>query len=378
MREAILLIPGVNGKVQNRQRDRLVEGLITVPRHVTVKELPPPPGADARRLEVTCHDGDPRTIDVHEAYWGDIMTSLSASSLGRRVRNGFPLLLYWIPLAFGRSFVSGGYMGWTLGVAAAALFFWYLGVLALVLDQAIDQLLTHFPNVATPTRAAAVVPWIERAASRLDGVVSAMVLIAGATVVFAPVGQLVDIAAFTRRYLRGMCGPKDDVAIVDRVGCRVRDAFDTVCAHQHYDRVTIVAHSFGATIAAEVLSRVPLGDRAGSFRLVTLGGSLAVTALQAPWVADRIATTESRRGIREWIDLYADTDWLCTATPPQAITSRIVSRKIEHAASWLDVCLGRTHDRYYSHPEAIAVLVDAPGDRTVTPVPEPPVEHEDR
>lgn len=349
MHEALVLIHGVNGLVRNEQRDRLVQGLKTVPHNVDVVETGmDDESLDARRLVLSYPDGSEKTLDVVDAYWGDMITLLSRESFARRVWNGARQFGYWVPLVFTKPFRSGGFIGLTAALSSLVLISWYATVIALVVDAVVAVEFVH-------TFVGAL--WLSRLSPGSETMAAAVVL-SGTGMVLLPVSQVLDLAGFSRRYLKNLLGNDSDLGVRDSVGARIRDVVHRVTRSRRYDRVTVVAHSFGVTIATEVLSQAPLGGRPASFRLVTLGGALDVTSDRAPWVAECIRKCVDRPEIESWHDFYSDTDWLCTATPePADRPGSITGEDIIHTASFGDRLAGRTHSRYFTHPRVIETLV---------------------
>lgn len=123
-----------------------------------------------------------------------------------------------------------------------------------------------------------------------------------------------------------------------------------------YERVLLVAHSYGAVIAVDLLGSVPPPE-CPPLHLVTMASPFVGLRLWAEWIDD--AVKEAFNKVPAWTDLYAPTDMLCGPVPghveqfgPEA------SFKLEFGEPWQRASL-QTHDCYLDDEETARHIAEA-------------------
>jgi hypothetical protein len=351
--EAVIVIHGLEVGEKDSTRAHVLKALEVVPERgrVIPKGSCGVAGVEGVRLEVHQVGHEHRVMDVYEAYWGDLVTRLSQQSLPIRMRRGLEMLLYWgLSRVWGRIW---RYKWLTFNMLSIALvtLLWYYGVVALFLKDfgsntsILQPVIGGLQSWMTSTSAQwgvkleAWQPWL--VASLLMGVL--------------PVSMVVDISDFTRRYLQNEL-LSEGLGLRDHIRHRVLRVVQNICESGQYERVTIVAHSFGVVVAVDVLAgyeseaRVPL-------RFITLAGPLEMLAQREDWVGLEIKKCAESPHLEQWFDFYSPEDWFGFPTPPAAAQDRLQPREVRHGVSFMDRLMGATHRRYFGHQEFVHTLL---------------------
>lgn len=339
--EAIILIPGMKRSAVHNQRARFIAGL----EHVwegdalaRAEDGPP----DGVRL-VAREQG--RTLDVYEAYWNDLVPSLTEQGLRARVLRGLSLTGYWAFSGIWRGIT--GRPSLTVGTMTAGLVLvaWYLGVLLLFADA-----LAANPDLLFGV----TVPETARAAIGAVGTWWLWLLTSVLTVV-VPVSVVVDIMDFAKIYASEEVVEDDELALRFQVVSRVRDQIRRALANEAYSRVTIVGHSFGAVLAVDVMSDLPLPDDT-RLRMVTLGSPAELLARKAAWLDAEIDACAARPDLDEWVDIVSRADWLASGTSPKTFP-KVREVGVRPHGTLVDRVAAKVHSRYFDSQEAINEIV---------------------
>lgn len=365
-REAVILVPSMLAMLkseQDVQRERLVKGLSEVPEwvHVEPQGAAAVEGVEGIRLQVTHPDQHTATLDVYEAYWGDLIPRLSQEELVVRVKRGTTLLFYWAVSGIWRGVRGRVYLTVSFIATAFILLAWYYSTVALLLT-AIGENPNLLTGQAGETGEGVPPAGLLQQIAVLLGKVGewmggwsvwlAVALLMG----FVPVNKIVDVSDFTRRYLRNETVDDGPVGLQDRLRKRVRDVVAHVCEAGAYERITIAAHSFGCMIAVDVLAdyAAPAGVR---LRLVTMGGPLEILSHRAGWVQEEIDRCASAESLEAWVDFYSEVDWFCSATPFDASLPRLQHCEVHDQASLSEKLTGETHQRYFGQKKVVHTLL---------------------
>jgi hypothetical protein len=346
-RDLIVLVPGLTRFAQGEQRESFIQGLVKTSEDPLVRRVD---GSNGRPSVVTLEVTRGQEVvptDVQEAYWNDLVPSLTAAGLRARVVRGLALFLYWAFSPAWRGFLGRKYLTVGLMVSGIALVVWYYGVLALFLDALLND----------PGTNEVIARYAEFARGALEAVAGWKIWL-GASVIMGliPVAVLIDIMDFCKRYLvnepTGSGGIGLHVAIRDRVRSQVLDALK---ADHPYDRLVLVSHSFGTVVAVDVLADLPLppGSRV---RFVTLGSPVELLVRKAPWLQGEIHKCCERPDLEAWIDIRAENDWFATGVP-RAEDERCRSLRVPVRGTIVDTVTGRTHARYFDQEEAVAATL---------------------
>lgn len=320
-RRAIILVPGFGRKEQGNERDKLASAMRTYAdgwKVVLADEAP----ADTVRLIATSREGDVvNTIDLYEAYWGDLIPDWSEESPLNRFKRGTNLIWYWL---------TGGLRGWlaqrrvpprtsfAMVIAALMLLFWYLIVILFVVQ------IIGTGGYKLPAELASIKP-LETLWNTIGD--WAKTAIGSAVIVFAIwlwglgfLEQFANISAYTKAYLRDETFGGSEIGLRAKARHRVLAALDTVEAAEtaqdgrSYDEIGVVAHSLGGAIALDALAEY--GPRLEKTVLMTWGSALGSLAQQEPLIERQIARLyESETRIHNWIDIVFRKDFMGSKAP---------------------------------------------------------------
>ncbi|MEH2293221.1 hypothetical protein [Nostoc sp.] len=138
---------------------------------------------------------------------------------------------------------------------------------------------------------------------------------------------------------------------------QVADKLNAVLETGLYDRVTILAHSFGVVIATDLLADYQ-GDH--RVRYISMGGCLKFISCKSRHIENEISKCLDNKKIEAWIDFYSDQDWLCTKTPIPKKSSheRIQQTKTQTSFSLLKQLTGESHDNYFTNEEVLKAVLN--------------------
>jgi hypothetical protein len=353
-KEAIVFIPGIFGKEQDFYLNAyLIKGLTQNAVSARIYETGEAliEGCKGKRLEVKFHSGETKTIDVYEAFWADLLTTLSTQNLKDKVLRGTSLLLYWVFSGIWKTFkecpnLVGGFV-----TSLVLVTFWYYGTVAMVLT-AIGQDPTFFGSKLP-------LGWSERLGQLGNAMGGWSVwLLISAFLTFIPINILVDLADFAKYHLQDAIDEGTGETIRAKLRKRILETLERVLNAKVYDRVTLLTHSYGAVIGTELLSNLkhPLPQ---PVRYITLGGPLKFLSLRATWIHEIIKGCLQNPSVESWTDYYSDLDWICTRTPiPGEISQKFESRKTIRQVSPWEMISGKSHSFYFYEKDVIEQLLD--------------------
>ena len=133
-RELILFVPGMGGTERERYLSLLVGGIghffrmRAMPYEVAIE--PGDAAVGRHRFRLAGPDGT-RTIDVREAFWGDLRMPLSGEPQFAKIVRGFGLLGYWaLAPRIWSMFAKSAFMAINMIVTTMLLLAWYWGAVA--------------------------------------------------------------------------------------------------------------------------------------------------------------------------------------------------------------------------------------------------------
>jgi len=351
-REAIIFVHGFYlGRDRNYFLDCLSTGLTEVLEFPRVEEIGEEKiiGHTGKKFKLYLDKGN-KEIDVYDAYWNDLFDKhLSSSALKNQVFRGIYILLYWFftknllalrnspPLLIG------------LGTSLLLWMFWFYGIIALAfvaLGQ--EPSFLGFPiseDFSKPISAFGqhMTNW------------SAWLIVSG-IFSFIPINLIADVADFSTRYLEE--DPEGKI-LKAKIRKRVADKLNAVLETGFYDKVTVLAHSFGVVIATDLLADYQQDSRV---RYISMGGCLRFISCKSRQIEKEIFKCLENDKIEDWVDFYSDQDWLCTKTPvPKKYNScRIHHKETKPTVSLFKRLSGESHDHYFTNEEVLKIVLNLP------------------
>lgn len=342
-KELILFVPGMSVEHRGQYLDMLHDGL---KRYCTGRGISyqssDHAAADGSSIKSLDLPEQGRRVEIQEVYWSDLVPLLSQCGVVGKVLRGAGLLSFW---AFNgrlwRSVVQAKYM--TLSMILTLLLFlvWYATALLAGLEAVASK-----PEVfGVSVLPVAVERWVEHIAGWQSW------LIVSALLVFLPTTEVLDISYGTKAYLQNLNG------LAQKVRARLARAISSVEGREDYERITVVAHSFGSVVAAEVLADYT-GPATDKIRFVTLGGPLLVMGARSPRVAE--AARRLLNGMRSgggWLDFYSHQDWLCTVSVPGGGHAGYEALPLEAKVSTADKYSGKSHQLYFQDFDVMEAIL---------------------
>jgi hypothetical protein len=340
--EAVIFIPGLLGEEKGYFFNILCEGLesqeqfdLKIMGEVNI------PGHSSKRFGIYSGEKLLKKIDIYEAYWLDIVTEqrLSDKDFRTKLVEGADLLIYWIFSPVWKAFYEVPSLIIGLFISLFILVFWYYGILLTLLKEVAEK--SYVLGQDIPDSWSAYAKVIEQI---LDNW-SLLILIG---IIFSIIGgisidKLIDKAHFVKKYLGNVGG----ILLRNKIRCRVKNITDDVL--KNYDKLTIVAHSFGVIIATDFLADYHYTKK---IEYISLGGTLKVLSYRSKWIREEIKKCLNNKLVSKWDDYYSKQDWLGTKTPvfPGNNSTKIKLHEFPIQCSFMDRLLGITHIAYLSNP----------------------------
>jgi hypothetical protein len=365
-REAVVLVHGINGRSRNECLQLLLHGLEQVPERWKVirSGLPLVDGLEGQAIHVERTKGDAgRTLDVYEAFWGDLMPSLTQQPVIRRVGQGASLLSYWLFSRVWAGIRKYRWLSLQLVLTTLVVLFWYYGALATFLSASSSESSTLQDLAKSEFLAplAGLLQWIGAKMGTWKVWAVATVLLG-----LVPTNQAVDAINLSRLYLLDWRPGMEAVGVRARTRKRIAQVLRSIVESGNYERVTVVAHSFGVVLAVDVLGDFE-SNHDVELRLLTLGGPLEVLVHREQWVSKEIEKCVNNEHVTTWLDIYSEEDWLGFRTPGPGQHPKLQHHETSHRASLVDKLLGRTHRWYYGNEEVLAYVLGVPPQRLPLP-----------
>lgn len=348
-RDAIVLVPGARIAQQGEHLGVLLEGFRKAAESVIcgAESEALIEGLKGRRLPFTfVATGETRQVDFFECYLSDLVPSLSQQSPLVKLREGTKVLLFWFTSGMWRGVRQHTYLVLSAIVSAIVFLLWYFSVLALGLTA-----LGEFkPPEGSPLFAHAVslaADWGKRLGSWVMWLGLATVL------GMARADRLADISHFLRRYLTS-----DELR--EEFQYRLREPLYQIVRSGEYARVTLLAHSFGSLVAADVLAgfKHTGGPKVG---VITLGSPAAVLLHMTTWLPDELKRCSENDDIEFWIDFSSCSDWMGAPVRFEgALAFPFAPIELRGMGGLAAQFTGGAHRAYFHRREVMECLV-APG-----------------
>jgi len=345
-RQAVLLIPGLRLYSQGEILDQFVSSLANSVQSQDCSKSTDARVAGLTGKRITCtpldSNAQSREIDVFEAYYADLIPDVATASPLLKLRQGTALMAFWffsrIWLAFSRKI----YLAGSGLVTALLLLLWYVSVLAVGL-AAVGNLPVS-PDQAVLYRSAEILGNLGESLGSWS-----LWLGLGTLLSVLKVGRLANMSNFVRTFLQ-------DRETSNQVRARSREPLRQILMSGEYDRLTVVAHSFGTVIAVDLMSDFPGANGVG-VRTITLGGAVAVFSYVSSWLSKRTEVCQQNRHIASWIDYSSPSDWLGDEMPFQSTTFPFTKNRIDEMGGWLSRMSGRTHLGYFHRREVMEEVI---------------------
>lgn len=350
-KEAIVFIPAMTAQEKDFYLNYLSIGLTEhiESTSIKVKEIGEAKtgGCTGKKFELYQDGEKVKTIDIYEVYWGDLFSKLSEKDLKARVLSGIQLVFYWFFSKIWTSVREAPLLFMGLLISLLLFTLWFYGTLVMALT-AIGQDNNFLGFKIEPSLAKEIGEFGERMGGW------SVWLIASALLSLIPVNAGVDIFDFARRYL-----DEDTDGRIIRAKTRQRASviLDDVLNENTYDKATVLAHSFGITIATDFLADY---QHTQKIRYISMGGALKALSYKSEWVEKEIKKCLNNNTIEVWIDFYSEQDWLCTKTPiPVGCSSQKIQYKKNNLKfSLLKQISGKSHEHYFTDENVLRTILD--------------------
>ncbi|NEO33211.1 MAG: hypothetical protein F6K36_22855 [Symploca sp. SIO3C6] len=342
--EAIIFIPGLNPRQRGHHLDTLSQGLKNL-EHCKFQDRGDAKilGHTGKRFDVYCNNNQTHKIlDIYEADWIDIFAEekISTKRLLNKFISGFQLLWYWFDSRIWAVIPEAPSLTLGIIVYSLLLILWYLSILIMVMviigeDPSFFgfNLASIFPDLPN------LLSKLGNALGRLNLWISISIILS-----FIKIDKVIDLAHIVKLYL-GI--NQKSMNLKSKVRERIIYLLEDVL--KDYENVTVVAHSFGVTIATDILadyySLKPI-------KYITLGGQLRVLGYKNQWLQKEIKKLMENDSLLTWINYYSSDDWLGgdSWSKQNFNSKKFTSKPIELKFDRLERLLGKTHLHYLYYP----------------------------
>jgi hypothetical protein len=277
--------------------------------------------------------------------------------------SGFALLAYWLlgPRTWQAAFSASWYMAISFMLAGLVLLAWYASVVTSALDWLI-QSAHHFATVPVLAPLAKIVGSPPQG-SQVKAVEDIGIGLARAFAIILPLTPLlivVDLSRLSKFYLQNAEGD-DGVGLRERIRLRLRKRFLWANA-QDYERVIVVAHSFGTLPVVDLLADWQAAEDFGRLKVITLGSPAGIFAFKSAWMKQQVAAATAKHPALGWFDFRLDRDFLSSGLVTRSTpTSRadVVFRKLATSQGVLAGLFGDIHMNYLAAPETMSEILRA-------------------
>lgn len=350
-KELIIFIPGMGVNEPEEYLEKLMKGIRSFcqTRGLPLRSLEDSgePGTGRRQIEVKLEDSSVKTIDIQETYWADLRPLLSSESIMRKFLRGFNLLIFWVSSLKTWSQVRySKFMMFNMIFTLMLMLTWYYGALAAGVTAIVSN--PDFFGYSLPD---GLPEWFKNLGKDMGG--WSVWAIAAIFMGLLPVNEMIDISYSTKGYLQNRHGMRHKVC--GRIAKALADAGRS--AGKGYDRITVLAHSFGVVVETEVLADYT-GENAPKARAMTLGGPLLLIAARSDRVQKALDRFIANDKVETWVDFFSDQDWLCTKSPvDENVIKKFQSRRITATVPFDEMARGESHNLYFDDPDVISTLL---------------------
>lgn len=419
-KRAVLLVPGLSRAPQQTRAEALTDNLEAVvqKRHLTKGK--PVTIAGMQGFTLTASDADtsaPDEIHVFEAYWSDLLYSVSATSPWGKLWNGFELLLYWFvhPANLKVGVFSKKMIGLALLGGAVLLIAWYMtiamhvasavsgdpskdplndagtidierllpGTTLTVTDangeEAVVTVAEAEPPAGTAAAPRSTAEEIEEALADdwVSGLIGSfirmmqwiaerpwwglLVLMLG----FMKIDVIADTARSTKDYLLNRADPASEkgkeVGLRDKLRRRVIDRLTLVLDTRGYGDVIVVGHSMGAVLAIDALREWPKTDDFTRLKLATVATPFSLFESRADDLRiERLALVGEDSPLKWWRDYNCDADYYGEPIEGHAEAFTHQSISVHLDGWWWQALNGGTHNAFYRADELLTDIATQP------------------
>ncbi|MGB3758269.1 MAG: hypothetical protein WBA07_18140 [Rivularia sp. (in: cyanobacteria)] len=346
--EAVIFVPGLSEQEKGYLLDILCEGIENQERldFQLIGEVDIP-GHSSKRFGVYSGETLLKKIDIYEAFWLDIIAEERLSNKDYRTKliEGADLLVYWIFSPVWKAFYEVPSLIIGLFLSLLILVFWYYGILVTIIKDVAET--SNIFGQMVPGSWSEYAKVVEQILDQWSLFIFLGIILS----IFGSISvdKLIDKAHIVKKYLGNVGG----IVLRNKIRCRVKRITDDVL--HNYEKLTIVAHSFGVIIATDFLADYSSTKK---IEYITLGGTLNVLSYRSKWIKQEIDKCLSNKFVSKWDDYYSMQDWLGGKTPVSLgrNSNKIKLHEFPIQCSFIDRLSGTTHMAYLSNPVWARIL----------------------
>lgn len=143
LKRAVILVPGFSKREKLAARHQLINSIHSYSDGYSTTESDHP--QDSEAVQITAHsrkDGFDVTLDIYEAFWGDLIPDWGNESPWQRFKRGFSMIFYW-----GTGGLAKAVWHWrgpfktlvALVISGLLLILWYLTVISVLVGAIVND-----------------------------------------------------------------------------------------------------------------------------------------------------------------------------------------------------------------------------------------------
>lgn len=340
--ETVIFIPGLFHEEKGYYFDILSEGLENQER-LNLKSIGDVsiPGHTGKKFGIYSGKNLLKEIHIYEAFWLDIIAEekLSNKDLRAKLLEGSSLLIYWLFSSIWIAFFEVPSLIIGLTTSLFALVFWYYGIILTVIKDVAEK-----DNIFGQPIPRDLPQYTDAIVQVLDN--WTIFIFIGIVLSFVggiSLDKMIDQAYFIKRYLGNIRG----IALRNKIRSRLKKITDDIL--DNYDKVTILAHSFGSVVGTDFLADYRSQK---TLNYIILGGNLKLLSYRSTWIKEEISQCLNNQVVSKWYDYYSKQDWLGAETPIPSISNseKFESHEFPIQCFFMDRLFGITHIAYLSDP----------------------------
>jgi hypothetical protein len=337
IKEAILIIPGLDSKIVGFSLDRLIDKISKRQQISSVKVLNYQTG-QKRGVELTFTEtSKKKIIDIYEVFWGDIINKIYTEDLllWKKVVFGLELIIFWLFSTIWKGARKNKLLFIAMIISGLVLTGWYVSIVGLVV--------TAFYN-------SDFLRGLLGLESKVPAIIPEISFILGVLLGLFPTAIIVKASGFGMKYLKSNLVREE---IKERINSKISAI---MIVPNSYERVTLLSHSMGAIPALDFLSSYQNVTKT-VIRSISVGASISFFANKSLLIRNNFDKCTKNKSINEWTDYFYREDWLCAYDSINKYGKNFNSIELSLDSSWFSRFGGKVHSQYFEDSRVIEKLI---------------------
>ncbi|MAX81347.1 MAG: hypothetical protein CL843_14395 [Crocinitomicaceae bacterium] len=357
-KEAILYVHGSDCIVKNDALNRLMDSFTNANTFADIEisdTIDKNTGEQVKKVRVNYYGSDvQKEFYVYEVFWGDLKVTFDEQRPLQRFIKSSGLILYWLFSKIWGGVFTTPKLAFPMIISMALMITWNISLSLMLVGELKTFIAEKYPDFLADEKVHRIIEFITTWGI-IESIIDFSWIFWGvSTLILAlfPVGKIVAMAHFVRNYLQ-------DKSLRSNLRERIITAFKNLDNDIEFDRVLVLAHSFGSVITTEFLSHHQIPIQQSNLRVITLGAAFRFVSYRENWVKQMLFKAQSYPGIQSWKDYFSHKDWLCTRSPKTSETNTFESIELDHPVPLKEQVNGTSHQMYFEEEEVLKDILSA-------------------